>query len=341
MLGPVVVDIEGTALSARERERLCHPLVGQVILFSRNFESPRQLGELTAQIRSLRDPPLLVCVDHEGGRVQRFRTGFTRIEPMAHLGQAWDLGVLPACRAALSTGYVIASELRSRGVDLSFAPVLDLDWRRSEVIGDRALHADPRVVTMLASHLIQGMSQAGMACCGKHFPGHGWTRADSHHEIPSDERSLRKILDQDAAPYEWLGIGLASVMPAHVIYPKVDRHPAGFSRRWIEDILRTRLGFTGAVYSDDLSMAGAAVAGPLIERATAALDAGCDFILVCNDPDGCDSLLQELTWTHGKHFDARLRRLQPKAPAPCPERLGEDPVYRAALRDLEKRSSMQ
>jgi beta-N-acetylhexosaminidase len=192
---------------------------------------------------------------------------------------------------------------------------------------------------MLASHLIQGMAQAGMASCGKHFPGHGWTRADSHHDIPRDERSLRRILDQDAAPYGWLGIGLASVMPAHVIYPKVDAHPAGFSRHWIEDVLRARLGFAGAIYSDDLSMAGAAVAGPLVQRAAAALNAGCDFILVCNDPEGCDQLLEELTWSRGSSFEARLARLRPRGPTPDPDHLGEDPAYCAALRDLESRST--
>lgn len=334
MTGPVVCDIEGTVLSARERRRLQHPAVGQVILFSRNFESPRQLRELTGQIRALRDPPLLVCVDHEGGRVQRFRTGFTRIGPMAELGRAWDRDVLGACRQARSTGYVLASELRSCGVDLSFAPVLDLDWGRSGVIGDRALHADARVAAMLASHLIQGFALAGMACCGKHFPGHGWTRADSHHEIPVDERPLARILRDDAAPYHWLGIGLASVMPAHVVYPKVDPLPAGFSRRWIEEVLRQRLGFAGAVYSDDLSMAGAGVAGGLPGRARAALEAGCDFILVCNDPDGCDALLEALAWTRGPLFDRRLARLRPRGPSFDPERLAEDPDYQAALSDI-------
>lgn len=254
-MGPVVVDIESTSLSAAERERLRHPLVGMVILFARNFESPAQLRTLSAQIRAVRVQPPLIAVDHEGGRVQRFRSApFTVIAPMAELGRLWDRDVLLACRTAVSTGFVMAAELRAHGVDLTFAPVLDLEWGRSSVIGDRALHRDPRTVTVLASHLCHGMALAGMANCGKHFPGHGWPFADSHVDVPVDERSPEAIIAADAAPYGWLGASLASVMPAHVIYPHVDPLPAGFSRRWIDTILRRRLGFTGAVFSDDLSM---------------------------------------------------------------------------------------
>jgi beta-N-acetylhexosaminidase len=334
MLGPLVVDIEGPRLTARERRRLSHPLVGQVILFARNYESPSQLARLTAAIHALRDPPLLICVDHEGGRVQRFREGFTAIGPMARLGQRWDRDALGACRAAVSTGFVIGAELRSRGVDLSFTPVLDLDWGRSGVIGDRALHADPRVVTMLASHLAQGLALAGMACCGKHFPGHGWTSADSHHEIPVDPRSLGRILKRDAAPYRWIGVGLSAVMPAHVVYPKVDRQPAGFSIRWIERILRGQLGFAGAVYSDDLSMAGAREAGSMVERAQAALRAGCDFVLICNDPQAADFVIARLAWRRSARFDQRLARLRPRGEALRSAGLARDPLYRAALLDL-------
>jgi len=334
MLGPVVVDLEGPRLTDRERVRLLNPLVGQVILFARNFETPEQLSQLTGEIHALRDPPLLVCVDHEGGRVQRFRPGFSAIAPMSRLGGIWDRDVLGACRAALSTGFVMAAELRSRGVDLSFAPVLDLDWERSGVIGDRALHADPRVVSMLAAHLMQGLSLAGMASCGKHFPGHGWTSADSHHEVPIDSRPLDEILRQDAAPYRWLGVSLTSVMPAHVVYPKVDERPAGFSQRWIKHVLRRDLGFTGAVYSDDLSMAGARVAGDVAARARAALAAGCDFVLVCNDPDGADQVLTELSWQPSARFEHRLARMRPRGPAPDPGGLRRDEAYQAALRDL-------
>lgn len=336
MLGPLVIDIAGRALTAQERRRLAHPWVGQVILFSRNFESLEQLGELTAEIRALRTPPLRICVDHEGGRVQRFREGFSPIPPMARLGELWDRDVLAACRTALSIGYLIAGELRSHGVDLTFAPVLDLAWGPSAVIGDRALHADPRVVSMLAGHLMHGLSLAGMANCGKHFPGHGWTAADSHHDVPVDPRPLAQILSQDAAPYRWLGVSLASVMPAHVIYPEVDAQPAGFSRRWIGEILRRELGFAGAVFSDDLSMAGAAVAGGLHARAMAALEAGCDFVLVCNDPEGTDRLLAEMHWQAGSDFPERLARIAPRGPRPDPRAWREHAAYQAALRDLDQ-----
>jgi beta-N-acetylhexosaminidase len=336
VLGPVVVDIQGTSLTPQERRRLRHPLVGQVVLFTRNFASPRQLAELTAEMRSLRQPALRICVDHEGGRVQRFREGFSAIPAMSRLGALWDRDVLAACRTAVSTGLVLASELRSCGVDLTFAPVLDLAWGRSSVIGDRALHSDPRVVAMLAAHLMHGFALAGMASCGKHFPGHGWAQADSHHEVPVDPRPLKTILAQDAAPYRWLGVSLASVMPAHVVYPRVDAQPAGFSRRWIEDILRGDVGFAGAVFSDDLSMAGAGVAGDLQARAVAALQAGCDFILVCNDPEGVDRLLAELRWQDGGTFAARLERIAPLGARDDPQLWRRNDGYVAALRHLDQ-----
>ncbi len=303
--GPVVVDVAGLALDAQDRQRLLQPMTGGVILFARNFESATQVAALTAEIRALR-PALLICVDHEGGRVQRFRDGFTAIPPMRELGEHWDRDVLAACRQATALGHAIGSELRAVGVDLSFTPVLDLDHGPSGVIGDRAFHRDPRVVAMLARCLNHGLLLAGMANCGKHFPGHGWAHGDSHHEVPVDERDLRTILDDDAAPYGWLGETLLSVMPAHVIYPKVDDKPAGFSRRWIRTILRRRLGFDGLVFSDDLTMEGAAVAGDIIARADAAFDAGCDMVLVCNQPDTADRLLGALRWQRSKAFDRRL-----------------------------------
>jgi beta-N-acetylhexosaminidase len=337
MLGPLVVDLQGVSLTAHERARLRHPLVGQVILFSRNYESPGQLSELTREIHALRDPPLNICVDHEGGRVQRFREGFSAIPRMAQLGELWERDVLAACRTAVSTGYLIAAELRELGVDLTFAPVLDLAWGRSAVIGDRALHADPRVVSMLAANLMHGFALAGMANCGKHFPGHGWAEADSHHDLPVDTRPLQAILVQDAAPYGWLGVSLAAVMPAHVVYPQVDSLPAGFSRRWISEILRRDLGFAGAVFSDDLSMAGASVAGDMSARARAALQAGCDFILVCNDPEGADRLLAELRWQPGDGFAQRLARITPGGPL-AQRPLRDDPAYLAARRDLDQAS---
>jgi beta-N-acetylhexosaminidase len=335
VLGPLVVDVLGTSLTQHERRRLRHPLVGQVVLFARNYESPQQLSELTREIHALREPALRICVDHEGGRVQRFRDGFCAIPPMSRLGELWDRDVLAACRSAISIGYLIAGELRDQGVDLTFAPVLDLAWGRSAVIGDRALHADARVVTMLAANLAHGFALAGMANCGKHFPGHGWAEADSHHAVPVDSRPLETILQHDAAPYGWLGVSLDSVMPAHVVYPRVDALPAGFSRRWIGQILRGELGFTGAVFSDDLSMAGAGVAGDLGARAQAALAAGCDFILVCNDPEGVDRLLVDLQWQAGSTFAQRLARVAPRgAFAQRPVRDAE--AYLAARRDLDQ-----
>jgi len=333
-LGPVVVDIAGPRLSDEDRRRLCHPLVGMVILFSRNFTGTAQLTQLCREIHALRDPALLIAVDHEGGRVQRFRAGFTAVPPMAALGRRWDQDVLGACRAAQSVGFVLGAELRAHGVDLSFTPVLDLDWGRSAVIGDRAFHADPRVVTLLAGQLGYGLALAGMSNCGKHFPGHGWAAADSHVAIPTDERGLEALLQADAAPYGWLGSGLDAVMPAHVVYPAVDRLPAGFSPRWIQQILRAQLGFSGAVFSDDLSMAGARVAGDVLQSAQAALAAGCDFVLVCNDAAAADQVLAGLQWQRTPAFDERLARLVPRNGAIAPADVLLSARYRGALQDL-------
>jgi beta-N-acetylhexosaminidase len=333
-LGPVVVGVQGTELGPADRERLAHPLVGMVILFASNYESPEQLRRLTAEIHALRDPPLLIAVDHEGGRVQRFRRGFTLLPPMRALGRLWERDVLTACRTAASVGYVLASELRAHGVDFSFTPVLDLDYGRSEVIGDRAFHSDPRVVTLLASHLMQGLQLAGMANCGKHFPGHGWAEADSHVDVPHDARARSAILAADAAPYRWLGRQLTSVMPAHVVYDKADRSPAGFSRRWI-DLLRTDLRFTGAVFSDDLLMQGASGQGSVVERARAALAAGCDLVLVCNRTDAMDEVLDGLRWVPGPRHQERSARLVPRGPAPDPAQLRASELYREAQVDLD------
>ena len=331
MPGPVVVDIEGTRLTDADRRRLAHPLVGMVILFARNYESAEQLRALTAEIHGLRSPPLLIAVDHEGGRVQRFRLPpFTRIAAMARLGALWDEDVLRAGRTATAIGYVMAAELRAHGVDLTFAPVLDLDWGHSGVIGDRALHRDPRVVTLLAAHLTHGMAMAGMANCGKHFPGHGWPAADSHVAVPVDERSRAEIIGEDAAPYRLLGIALAGVMPAHVIYPRVDGRPAGFSARWIKGVLRRRFGFTGAVFSDDLSMEGASIAGGIVARGQAALDAGCDFVISSQDPAATDELLGGLRWRRTPLFEARLARVTPRGTAASMDDLLRDPTYLAA-----------
>ncbi|MDB5796668.1 MAG: nagZ, partial [Paucimonas sp.] len=232
-LGPVMLDVVGTTLDEHDKRRIADPLTGGVILFARNYENRRQLVELTEAIHAVR-PGVLIAVDHEGGRVQRFRSdGFTRLPPMRMLGQLWDRDVLGATRAATAVGFVLAAELRACGVDLSFTPVLDLDYGESGVIGDRAFHRDARVVTLLAKSLNHGLALAGMANCGKHFPGHGFVKADSHVAIPVDERELDAILAEDAAPYGWMNLSLAAVMPAHVIYPKVDKHPAGFSAKWL------------------------------------------------------------------------------------------------------------
>jgi beta-N-acetylhexosaminidase len=291
---PLILDIAGTSLTKVDRRRLKHPLVGGMILFGRNWQSRAQLTELCAEVKSIR-PDVLIAVDHEGGRVQRFRTdGFTHLPPMRAFGEMWlqdgkgmpGSGALKACEAATSAGFVLASELRACGVDFSFTPVLDLDHGESGVIGDRAFARDPRMVALLARSLMQGLLQAGMANCGKHFPGHGAVKADSHVALPVDKRSLKAILADDALPYTWLGSVLTAVMPAHVIYSKVDARPAGFSSRWIQDILRGQLGFDGVVCTDDLSMAAARQIGgrelSYTEAVLAALQAGCDLALLCN-----------------------------------------------------------
>jgi beta-N-acetylhexosaminidase len=308
-LGPVVVDVAGLTLSDEDKLRLSHPMVGGVILFARNFESREQVRDLCSEIRALRTPRLLICVDHEGGRVQRFKEGFTRIPPMLELGKLWEKDVLEACKQATQWGEVIGRELKDVGVDLSFTPVLDLDYGQSSVIGDRALHADPRVVTMLARSLTHGLLLAGMGNCGKHFPGHGYAKADSHHEVPLDERSKKVILERDAAPYGWMGATLLSIMPAHVIYPEVDSQPAGFSEIWLKKILRNQLGFDGIIFSDDLTMEAASVAGNMQQRARAAFKAGCDMVLVCNQPNSADAILNDLNWKRTAAFDRRLSRL--------------------------------
>ncbi|MGB3288084.1 MAG: beta-N-acetylhexosaminidase [Burkholderiaceae bacterium] len=332
--GPVMVDVEGTALTAQERARLRDPLVGGVILFARNFDHREQLADLCRAIHDERDEPLLIAVDHEGGRVQRFRTdGFTAIPAMSVFGELWSQDSLAAMRLASEAGYVLGAELRACGVDLSFTPVLDLDYGVSKVIGNRSFHRDPRVVAMLARALIQGLALAGMAACGKHFPGHGAVEADSHHEIPVDERDFEQIMQEDAAPYGWLGdMVLPSVMPAHVIYPKVDPHPAGFSKHWIQQVLRHDLAYDGVVFSDDLTMEGATVAGDILARAQAALGAGCDMVLVCNRPDLADDLLARLKVEHSAASVQRIRRLMPRTPALDWDALQADERYQYARR---------
>lgn len=333
--GPVMIDVKGQVLTDDDVRRLAHPMTGGVILFGRHYENRGQLIALTDAIRDVRED-LLIAVDHEGGRVQRFRTdGFTVLPAMRRLGELWDRDVLHATKVATATGYVLAAELRACGIDMSFTPVLDLDYGRSAVIGDRAFHRDPRVVTLLAKSLNHGLALAGMANCGKHFPGHGYASADSHVALPVDERSLEEILADDAAPYDWLGMALASVIPAHVIYSKIDDKPAGFSRIWLQEILRERIGFKGAIFSDDLSMEAARAGGTLTQAAQAALEAGCDMVLVCNQPEAAERVLNELTFKPSKESAQRLKQLRARGKAPNWRKLIERPVYRDAKALLE------
>jgi len=355
----LILDIAGLQLSEVDKQRLRHPLTGGVILFGRNWQSRAQLTQLCADIKAVRSD-VLICVDHEGGRVQRFRTdGFTHLPPMRAFGELWmqdskavrgafhaGSGALAAMNAATACGFVLASELRACGVDFSFTPVLDLDHGKSGVIGDRAFHRDPRVAAALAKSVMHGLLQAGMANCGKHFPGHGKVRADSHLDIPVDTRSLSTILNDCALPYQWLGTTLTSVMPAHVIYEKVDGLPAGYSPYWLQDILRTHLHFNGAIFSDDLSMAGARMIQgrevSFAQAGIAALNAGCDLVLLCNqsvgDGHAVDAMLDSLAegllkhhWLASEASEMRRQALLPKNPPLAWHALMTDPVYLRAL----------
>jgi beta-N-acetylhexosaminidase len=334
-LGPVMLDVLGTQLTAEDEARLRHPLVGGVILFARNYQSPGQLAELTASIHALRTPPLLIAVDHEGGRVQRFREGFTKIPAMRELGRIWDAHPQRARHLAQQAGYVLAAELRACGVDFSFTPVLDVDFGQSGVIGDRAFHSDPQAIAELAHSLLLGLRQGGMASVGKHFPGHGFVAADSHLDIPVDQREFVDIELCDLVPFrQMVNYGLAAVMPAHVIYPRVDSRPAGFSPVWLKNILRGQLGFEGVIFSDDLSMEGATVAGGIVQRAEAALNAGCDMVLVCNKPESADQLLQGLHWEMPAASRARLAHMRGKPHPGSQGQLHEQPQFLKALDEV-------
>lgn len=341
--GPIILDVEGLTLNQHDIRRIQHPLTGGVILFGRNFQSRKQLTALTKSIKQVR-ADILICIDHEGGRVQRCKTdGFTHLPAMRRLGDLWmrtgpqASSAITAMKVATASGYVLATELRACGVDFSFTPVLDLDYGRSGVIGDRSFHRNPEIVYVLAKSLNEGLRLGGMANCGKHFPGHGWAKADSHVAIPKDERSLKAIESDDIKPYEWLDISLASVMPAHVIYPKVDTLPAGFSSIWLQTILRKKLKFNGVIFSDDLSMEGASVAGDVVQGAQLALKAGCDAVLICNRPDLADRLLNELSVTPKKHTESsmRLKKLFPKSESQSWDELQKDAEYLYA-KDLLK-----
>ena len=331
-LGPLMIDVAGTQLTDLDRERLCHPLVGGIILFSRNYANPEQLAELTAAIHALRSPRLLIAVDHEGGRVQRFRDGFTRLPPMAALGRLWDSDAEGACSAARQVGYVLAAELRARGIDYSFTPVLDLDYGPSRVIGDRAFHRRPEAVIALAQALGEGLRQAGMGSCGKHYPGHGYVVPDSHVELPVDDRAFA-AMQEDIEPYRQLAID--GVMAAHVIYNCMDCNTAVFSNKWI-DFLRNDIEFNGVVFTDDLSMAGAGVVGDMLARVQTAYAAGCDMLLVCNAPDVVGEVLAQWKPQIDVQRGRRVEALLPRNRAKSWDELQADPDYRQALQTINK-----
>jgi beta-N-acetylhexosaminidase len=310
LLGPVMLDLQGLSVSPDERDKLTHPAAGGLILFSRNYESPEQLMDLVREIRALRSQ-ILIAVDHEGGRVQRFREGFTRLPPALRYGEAGNGQANFSEAAAETAGWLMAAELRAIDIDFSFAPVLDVDSGISEIIGDRAFSRDPFEAATLALAFARGMRRAGMAAVGKHFPGHGGVAADSHQELPIDNRPFEEIESRDLQPFRTLiEFGVEGIMPAHVVYAEIDERPAGFSPFWIQEVLRRRLGFEGTVFSDDLSMAGAAFAGNHGDRARLALEAGCDMILVCNMPDAAEEVLESLANRSDPKRDSRLQRMR-------------------------------
>lgn len=335
-LGPLLVDIAGTGLSAEDRELLRHPLLGGVLLFTRNYSDPEQLSALVADIHELRTPPLLVAVDQEGGRVQRFQDGFTRLPPARIFGGLYERDAIRARRLAENAAWLMAAELRAAGVDMSFAPVLDLDYGRNAVIGDRAFHHTIKAVSELGRAWLLGMRRAGMAATAKHFPGHGAVSGDSHHILPVDERPLDEIRRRDLKPYEQLmRLELLSVMMAHVVYPAVDRHPASLSHRWIEEELRGRLEFKGAVYCDDLSMRAMESIGGYPERARAAFAAGCDMLPVCNNRAGVHAIIDELHASPHPMSQWRLARLHGGEPI-AREDLYASREWREAHEELER-----
>ena len=314
-LGPVMLDITGLALDDNDRQRLQHPQVGGVILFARNYESPEQLKALVDDIHGLRMPQLVVAVDQEGGRVQRFREGFQKIPAMARLGELYDEDPGKAIQTSETVAWIMAAELLHYGVDVSFAPVLDIGDPVSQVIGDRAFHRDPEAITRLANAWVRGMRKAGMEAVGKHFPGHGSVEGDSHHVMPFDRRNLEDIEVLDLVPFRRvIATHLSGIMMAHVIYDQVDEIAAGYSSRWISDILRKRLAFDGIIFSDDLSMSGAESAGSYAERAKLALQAGCDILLICNNPEGADEVLDSLGDYDNPTSRIRMIRLHGRPP---------------------------
>ena len=334
--GPLMFDVEGLSLSSADRERLRHPAAGGIILFARNYESPEQVRALIEDIHEAGSASLLIAVDQEGGRVQRFRHGFTELPPARKFGELYARNHQKARRAAIETGWLMAAELRTVGVDFSFAPVLDLETDISRVIGDRAFSDKPNVIGELAYAWSSGAREAGMPSVGKHFPGHGCVEADSHHELPIDDREFSDIWNNDLVPFlHMINNGLEGLMPAHVIYSSCDGKPAGYSSFWIKDVLRKRLGYKGCIFSDDLSMAAADVAGSYPERARAALEAGCDMVLVCNNQQAAELVLDELTDYQNPVARTRLVRMHGRGHLSM-EQLREDPRWHAALEMVSK-----
>lgn len=336
-ISSLMLDLEGTEITSEENEILQHPYVGAVILFARNYESPEQLDALVKQIRAATDNELLICVDHEGGRVQRFRSEFTELPAIGHIGKLCDsilngeTGLNPADamfksqKKSYQHGWLMAAEVRAMGLDFSFAPVLDVNYGVSEVIGDRSFNRDPNIISQLATHYIQGMRDAGMASTGKHFPGHGAVTEDSHLEIPRDNRSKEEIWNADIIPFkELIKSGLDAVMPAHVIYSELDDKPAGFSNYWLQDVLRKELSFNGVIFSDDLTMEGASVVGGYTERAEAAMEAGCDMILVCNNRQGAIEVIDKANIKQAPESAQRLNQM-----------VGQSFMNRSALLDSQ------
>lgn len=334
-LGPIMLDIEGTQLNADDIRRLQHPLTGGVILFSRNYENSHQLTELTNAIHAIRSPHLLIAVDHEGGRVQRFRKDFTHLPPMRELGFIWNKNPAQAKQLAEQAGFILAAELNACGVDLSFTPVLDVDHGQSSVIGDRAFHRNPHVIAELAHHLMMGLNLGGMSAVGKHFPGHGYIQSDSHLEKSIDDRNYVDIEMDDLIPFRsMIDFGLAGMMSAHVIYPQVDNLPAGFSKVWLQKILRIGLQFDGCIFSDDLSMHGVAHFNSINSRANAALNAGCDMILVCNNPQASDELLASLKWEMPATSLTRVTKMRRKKHFESMTKLKENAAFTHAIKQI-------
>ena len=330
MLGPLMVDIEELSLSAEDRELLRHPFVGGVILFSRNYENPVQLQTLTGEIHALRDPRLLIAVDQEGGRVQRFRKPFSELPALAAIGELYDQDPVDALALATNCGWLMAAELRAVGVDFSFSPVLDLQNPNSSIIGDRAFHADPQIVARLARTYVAGMRDVNMSAVGKHFPGHGYVAADSHQELPVDDRDFLDIEQADLLPFRALvESGIEGIMTAHVLYPKVDNCAAGYSKRWIEHTLRQQMRFDGVVFSDDLNMAGALAGSSHVERARKAMAGGCDMLLICNHRQAVIDVLDAIGSQINPLIQARLMRMHARGKRPDMEELRDSAQWRA------------